>query len=220
MEPLGLRPSGATIARRSGAPRPPWTNVDTETAFRHDHCKTHVHIQKVNISEVRGQLIRSNSRIFSTTSSYMLSVTDFDPKLKEPFPRSEFTLALNLDILDAGQSPNAVSVHARTSQVDFEVDRPPPAACPPGDFLITMVKETVILYKKEFRNMKKSRISHWSESDENAKWLWDCLWLCQACKRGFTYVGLCKEIFARKHTATHKPTSAQSLIVTTMTHTW
>ena len=37
--------------------RPPKTNVDTETAFRHDHCKTRVHIQKVNISEVRGQLI-------------------------------------------------------------------------------------------------------------------------------------------------------------------
>ena len=33
-------------------------------------------------------------------------------------------------------------------------------------------------------------------------------------------LGLCiyKEIFARKHTATHKPTSAQPLIVTTMTH--
>ena len=30
--------------------------------------------------------------------------------------------------------------------------------------------------------------------------------------------GLCKEIFARKHTATHKPTSAQPLTVTTMTH--
>ena len=28
-------------------------------------------------------------------------------------------------------------------------------ACPPGDLLITMVKETVILYKKEFRKMKK-----------------------------------------------------------------
>ena len=29
---------------------------------------------------------------------------------------------------------------------------------------------------------------------------------------------VCKEIVARKHTATHKPTSAQPLIVTTMTH--
>ena len=33
--------------------RPPKTNAHTETAFRHDHCKTRVHIQKVNISEVR-----------------------------------------------------------------------------------------------------------------------------------------------------------------------
>ena len=61
----------------------------------------------------------------------------------------------HLDIMDAGQSPNAVSVHAGTTQVDFKVDRPPPADSPPGDLLITMVKETVILYKKEFRKMKK-----------------------------------------------------------------
>ena len=32
------------------------------------------------------------------------------------------------------------------------------------------------------------------------------------------HVGLYKENFARKHTATHKPTSAQPLIVTTLTH--
>ena len=133
---------------------PPKTNVDTKTAFRHDHCKTRV--------------LRSEVSWCDQTQ------------------RSEFTLALNLGILDAGQSPNAVSIHAGTSQVDFEVDRPPPAACPPGDLLITMVKKTVILYKKEFRKMKKSRISHWSESDENAKWLRDWLWLYQACKHGFT----------------------------------
>ena len=30
---------------------------------------------------------------------------------------------------------------------------------------------------------------------------------------------ICEEIFARKHTDTHKPTSAQTLIVSTMTHT-
>ena len=41
-------------------------------------------------------------------------------------------------------------VHSGTTQVDFEVDRPPPADTPPGDLLITMVKETVILYKKSF----------------------------------------------------------------------
>ena len=74
---------------------------------------------------------------------------------KEPFPRSEFTLALNLDMLDAGRSPNTVRDHAGTAQVDFEVDCLPPADSPPGDLLITMVKETVILYIKEFRKMKK-----------------------------------------------------------------
>ena len=34
-----------------------------------------------------------------------------------------------------------VKVHAGTTQVDFEVDRPPPADSPPGDFLITMVRK-------------------------------------------------------------------------------
>ena len=112
----------------------------------------------------------------------MLSVTDFDPKGIISGVRVQ--AGLYLDMLDADRSPNAVSVHAGTSQVDFEVDRPPPA--PPGDLSITMVKEAVFCTKNEFRKMKKSRISHWSESDENAKWLRDCLWLCQACKRGFT----------------------------------
>ena len=63
-------------------------------------------------------------------------------------------------MLDADRSPNAVSVHAGTSQVDFEVDRPPPANSPPGHLLITMVKEAVFFTKNEFRKMKKSRISH------------------------------------------------------------
>ena len=48
----------------------------------------------------------------------------------------------------------------------------------------------------------------------------DCEIACDCVKRAnvVLHVGLCKEIFARKHTATHKPTSAQPLIVTTMTH--
>ena len=33
-----------------------------------------------------------------------------------------------------------------TAQVDFEVDCPPPADSPPGDLLITMVKEMVNLF--------------------------------------------------------------------------
>ena len=48
----------------------------------------------------------------------------------------------------------------------------------------------------------------------------DCEIACDCVKRAnvVLHVGLCKESFARKHTATHKPTSAQPLIVTTMRH--
>ena len=45
----------------------------------------------------------------------------------------------------------------------------------------------------------------------------DCEIACD-CANVVLHVGQCKEIFARKHTATHKPTSAQPLIVTTMTY--
>ena len=112
---------------------------------------------------------------------------------------------LYLDMLDADRSRNAVCVHAGTSRVDFEVDCPPPASCPPGDLLITMVKETVILYKKEFRNMKNVV----SLIDLKVMKTWnDCEIACDCVKRTnvVLHVGLCKEIFARKHTATHKVT--------------
>ena len=88
----------------------------------------------------------------------MLCVTDFDPK--GTISEVRVHAGLHLDILDADRSPNAVRVHAGTTQVYFEVDCPPPADSPPVDLLITMVKETVILYKKEFQKMTKSRISH------------------------------------------------------------
>ena len=88
----------------------------------------------------------------------MLSVTDFDPK--KTISEVIVHAGLYLDTLDADRSPNTVRVHAGTIQVDFEVDRPPPAVSPPGDLLITMVNETEILYKKEFRKVKKSRISY------------------------------------------------------------
>ena len=87
----------------------------------------------------------------------MLSVTDFDRKGIISGVRVQ--AGLYLEMLDADRSPNAVSVHAGTSQVDFEVDRSPPAACPPGDLLITMVKEAVFCTKNEFRKMKKSHLS-------------------------------------------------------------
>ena len=97
-------------------------------------------------------------------------------------------------MLDADRSSNAVSVHARTSQVDFEVDCPPPAACPPGDLLITVRKETVILYKKEFRKMKKvvSLIDLNKMKTRN-----DFKIACDCVKRAnvVLHVGRCKEIF-------------------------
>ena len=56
----------------------------------HTHTHTHIHLtkdttiattsKKVNIPQVRGQLIRSNSRRLSTTRIYMVSVADFGPK--------------------------------------------------------------------------------------------------------------------------------------------
>ena len=89
---------------------------------------------------------------------------------------------------------------------------------PIGDLLITMVKETVILYQKEFRKMKKvvTLIDLKEMKTQN-----DCEIACDCVKREnvVLHVRLCKEIFTRKHTATHKPTSAQPTHCATMTHT-
>ena len=120
-------------------------------------------------------------------------------------------------MLDADRSPNAVSVHAGISQVDFEVDCPPPARST-GDLLLTMVKETVILYKKSFEKWKEvvSLIDRKEMKTRN-----DCEIACDCVKRAnvVLHVDLCKEIFDRKHTGTHKPTSAQPTHCATMTHT-
>ena len=61
----------------------------------------------------------------------MLNVTDFDPK--ETVSEVRVHARPYLDILDADQSPKAVRLNDGTTQVDFEVDRPPPADSPPGD---------------------------------------------------------------------------------------
>ena len=55
----------------------------------------------------------------------MLSFTVFDSKGTISGVRVQ--AGLYLDMLDAARSPNAVSVHTGTSQVDFEVVCPPPA---------------------------------------------------------------------------------------------
>ena len=88
----------------------------------------------------------------------MLSVTDFVPKGIISGVRVQ--AGLHLDILDADRSPTMQSaflpeLHRWISKLTVRHLH----ACPPGDLLITVVKETLILYKKEFRKMKKSRIS-------------------------------------------------------------
>ena len=110
------------------------TDVDTETAFRHDPAlQDTCAYPKVNISEVRGQLIRSNS---------------------------EVRVHAGAKFGHTGCWSIAKCSHPGTSQVDFQVDCPPPANSPPGDLLITMVKEAVILYKKSVsKNEKKSYLS-------------------------------------------------------------
>ena len=86
--------------------------------------------------------MRSNSQTCSTTSIYTTCSASQTSR--------EFTLALNLDILDAGRSPKPVRVHDGTTQVEFEVDRPQPADCPPLDLLSTLVKKAVVICKKSF----------------------------------------------------------------------
>ena len=87
----------------------------------------------------------------------MLSVTGFYPK--GTISEVRVHAGLYSDLLDVDRSPNALRFHVETTQVDFEVDRPPPANSQPGDLLITMVKETVIMYKKRVSNEKKSYLS-------------------------------------------------------------
>ena len=149
----------------------------------------------------------------------MLSVTDFVPKGIISGIRVQ--AGLYLDMLDADRSPNMQSaflpeLHRWISKLTARHLH----ACPPGDLLITMVKETVILYKKEFRKMKKvvSLLDLKEMKTRN-----DCKIAGDCVKRAnvVLHVSLCEEIFARKHTATHKPTSAQPLqplIVTSVTY--
>ena len=111
-------------------------------------------------------------------------------------------------MLDADRSPNAVSVHAGTSQVDFEVDCPPPARSTRRSFDHHGKGNGNFVSKRVSKNEKKvvSLIDLKEMKTRN-----DCEIACDCVKRAnvVLHVDLCKEIFARKHTATHKPTSAQ-----------
>ena len=88
----------------------------------------------------------------------MLRITDFVPKGIISGVRVQ--AGFHLDMLDADRSLNMQSaflpeLHRWISKLTARHLH----ACPSGDLLITIVKEMVILYKKEFRKMKKSRIS-------------------------------------------------------------
>ena len=86
----------------------------------------------------------------------MLSITDFVRKGIISGVRVQ--AGLHLDMLDADRSPNMQSaflpeLHRWISKLTARLH-----ACPP-DLSITMVKETVILYKKRVSKNEKSRIS-------------------------------------------------------------
>ena len=98
--------------------------------------------------------MRSTSRTFSTISIYMLSVTDFYPK-KVTISEVRVHAAAKFGHTGCCRLPNAVGVHAGTAQVDFEVDRPPPADSPPGDLLITMDKGNNTSNKRFSKKSKK-----------------------------------------------------------------
>ena len=87
----------------------------------------------------------------------MLGVTDFVPKGiisgSEFKPASIWTCWMLID--RQMQSAFMPELHRWISKLTARHLH----ACPPGDLLITMVKETVLLCKKEFQKMNKSRIS-------------------------------------------------------------
>ena len=158
-------PTSVKIASRCEAPRPPMTDVGTETASR---------LASASISEIVnipwGQ--RSVDAIFTCVDLHVLVSRSIKPSC----------IWTSWMLIDRQmQSAFMPELHRWISKLTARH-----LQGPPRDLLITMVKLTVILYQKEFQKLKKSHISHWSERDENAKWLRDCLWLCQACKRGFT----------------------------------
>ena len=138
----------------------------------------------------------------------MLSVTDFDPKGVISGVRVQAGLCL--DLLDADRSPNAVSVHAyRNFTGGFRSW--PPATCTTRTSFDHHGKRSGSLHKKWVSKNEKKGVSL---SDLKVlKTRNDCEIACDCVKRAnvVIHVGLWKEIFARKHTATQKPTSAQPL---------
>ena len=92
--------------------------------------------------------------------------------------------------------------------MDFEVDCPPPARSTRRSFDHHGKGNGNFVSERVSKNEKKvvSLIDLKEMKTRN-----DCEIACDCVKRAnvVLHVDLCKEIFARKHTATHKPTSAQ-----------
>ena len=86
----------------------------------------------------------------------MLSITNFDPKRTLSEVRAHAGAKIWTYWMLVDREMQGPELHRWISKLTA---RPPPAESPPGDLLITMVKETVILYEKEFRKMGESHIS-------------------------------------------------------------
>ena len=195
----------------------PWSPQASYDRRIHRNCfptrKSASSSEKVNISwghrSVDALFTCVDPHVLVSRSINMLSVTEFVRKWIISGVRVQ--AGLHLDMLDADRSPNMQSaflpeLHRWISKLIAGHLH----ACPAGDLLITMVKETVILYKKSFEKWKKV-VSLLDLKEMKARN--DCEIACDCVKRAnvVLHVGLCKEIFATKHTATHKPTSAQPL---------
>ena len=143
----------------------------------------------------------------------MISVTDFVPKGIISGVRVQ--AGLNLDMLDADRSPNMQSaflpeLHRWISKLTARHLH----ACPPGELLITMVKETVILYKKEIRKVKESRVSLLDVKEMKTRN--DCEIACDCVKRANVVLLVGS---TQLPTSRHLLSPSQPLIVTSVTYT-
>ena len=171
------------------------TDVATETAFRLDprkHFQKSKHLLRSEVNwcdqtsielHLRRSTSAGESHWWVDRSTCLASRVRISTE-KESFPGSEFKPASIWTCWMLIDRQICSQRSCRNFTGGFRSW--PPATCTTRTSFDHHGKRSGILYKKWVLKMKKSRISHWSESDENAKWLRDCLWLCQACKRGFT----------------------------------
>ena len=158
--------------------------------------------------------------VLVSRSINMLSVTDFVPKGIISGVRVQ--AVLHLDMLDADRLPNMQSaflpeLHRWISKLIARHLH----ACPPGDLLITMVKETVILYKKSFENEKKKVVSLLDLKEMKARN--DCEIACDCVKRAnvfymYAYVKKSSPGSTQLPTSRHLLSPSQPLIVTSVTY--